>query len=161
MLLASRTHSVRRNPEGGFVLVLALIAIMILLGIGYFALTVSTSDLRIASRIVGERKAFSAAESGVHILCRTFDPATFTGLADQVIDASDPASTFDVDSPHVPTNPNIPGQLPVTGFSMSGGQEWSQKTYETIVTGNNDDYDSRAQIGVGFGYFDGGSIMYR
>jgi hypothetical protein len=38
-----------KNPEGGFILILALIGIMILLAVGFFALTVSTGDLQIAA----------------------------------------------------------------------------------------------------------------
>lgn len=158
---AIRKKNVKKNPESGFVLIIALMAILILMAVGYFALTVTTSDLRIAARILGERKAFSAAESGVHFLCRDFDPATFSGISNQQVDSDDPASTFSIVMPNTPTNPNIPGSLPVTGFSMSGGQEWFQNTYETIVTGNNSDYGSSAEIGLGFGYFDTGSWAHR
>jgi hypothetical protein len=47
------------------------------------------------------------------------------------------------------------------GYSIAGGQEWGQKIYETSVTGANSNYGSSVQIDVGFGYFDGGGIMYR
>lgn len=164
MHLDNSTHRkkvIRKNNESGFVLILALVGIIILLAVGYFALTVSTGDLRIAARIAGERKAFSAAESAFHILCRNFDPATFTALQNQVIDADDPHSTYDIDAPHPPTSINIPGSLPVVGFTMSSGQEWSQKTYETTITGKNSDYGSTASMGVGFGYFDSGNLMYQ
>jgi Tfp pilus assembly protein PilX len=79
-------HKIKRvkNSESGFVLIAALMGIIILLAVGFLALTITTGDMKIASRLIGERKAFSAAETGVHELCRIFNwqaplqQATFT-----------------------------------------------------------------------------------
>ena len=56
------------NSEQGFVLIVAIMAIVILTAIGFFALTMISGDLMISSRLTGERKALSAAESGVHAI---------------------------------------------------------------------------------------------
>ncbi|MDX9819671.1 MAG: pilus assembly PilX N-terminal domain-containing protein, partial [Desulfococcus multivorans] len=84
--------------ERGFALVTAILAVMILLALGYLALSVSTGDLRISTRLVGEKKALSAAETGIYRMMQDFDPSTM--LADKVntdyqADASaDPASKY-------------------------------------------------------------------
>ena len=58
----------RRKSEDGFVLIAAIMAVMIMLAVGFFILTTSTQDIRISSRLIGERKALTAAESGVQYL---------------------------------------------------------------------------------------------
>jgi hypothetical protein len=44
---------------------------------------------------------------------------------------------------------------------MGGGEAWGLKVYNTSVTGENTTYQSSVQVDVGFGYFDGGGVMYR
>ena len=65
-----------KYPRGakGFALVMAIMAIMILMALGFLAISVTTGDLKITSRIVGEKKALSAAETGIHRLMRNFNP---------------------------------------------------------------------------------------
>ena len=64
------------DPGGrkGFALVTAILAIMILMALGFLAISVTTGDLKITSRVVGEKKALSAAETGIHRLMQNFDP---------------------------------------------------------------------------------------
>ena len=57
-----------RKSEDGFVLVAALLAMLIMIALGFYALSTTTQDMKTSSHIVAERKAFSAAECGC-ILC--------------------------------------------------------------------------------------------
>ena len=47
------------DPGGGkgFALVTAILAIMILMALGFLAISVTTGDLKITARVVGEKKA--------------------------------------------------------------------------------------------------------
>ncbi len=53
-------------------LVAALIAVMILMALGIFALTTSSQDVKATARSVSEGNALSAAEAGVQTLCANF-----------------------------------------------------------------------------------------
>jgi Tfp pilus assembly protein PilX len=162
MLLQDKIKCLTREGHSGFSLVVVILAILILTALGYLALSVTTTDLRITNRIVGEKKALTAAEAGVHILTGSFSPSNITAITGSVDPVNDPASTYAID---VATTPDaasgMPAFMPMQGYSIAGGQEWGQKIYETSVTGANSNYGSSVQIDVGFGYFDGGGIMYR
>lgn len=143
------------DPGGrqGFALVTAILAIMILMALGFLALSVTTGDLKITSRVVGEKKALSAAETGIHRLMQNFDPANITGaqvINEQVDSAADPASRYTIGSVGRPASG--PGMLPLSGYSIGGGQQWGQRRYVASVTGENTAYNSSVQIGVGMGY---------
>ncbi len=147
-------HPVRRfNGRKGFALVAAIMAAMILLALGFLALSVSTDDVKISTRVVGEKKALSAAETGIHRLMQNFDPdnTTASQVANVQVDAAtDPASRYTVTSVGRPSSG--PDALPLAGFSIGGGQQWGQKRYVGSVTGTNTNYGSSVQIDVGMGY---------
>jgi Tfp pilus assembly protein PilX len=140
----------RENSEGGFVLIVALMGIMILLAVGFFALTVSTRDLMIASRLVGERKAFSAAESGVHAISSIFAEGMVFPTNVQVDSANDPHASYSVSG----ASTAVSG-LPETcsgAFSIEGGITWSCKNFRAVVTGTYAPSifnTSEARIGIG------------
>jgi hypothetical protein len=137
--------------EKGFALVTAILAIMILMALGIMAITISTGDLKISSRVVGEKKAMSAAEAGLHSLMSTFDPGgTVSTDWVQVDPATDAASQYRIDSWGRPdTGPEM---LPLAGYSIGGGQQWGQRRYVATVTGENTNYKSSVQIDTGMGY---------
>ncbi len=56
------------RDEKGFALITALLALVLITALGLLVFTVTTRDIRIASRSMGEKKAFSAAESGINDL---------------------------------------------------------------------------------------------
>ena len=140
------------NSDRGFVLVLAVLGVAVILAIGILALTMSGRDIRISSRVVGEQKAFSACESGVHYVTTILDPTNFftSPVTGQVDPSNDPASRYSIDPPVPPTSG--PGMLPLAGYSIGGGQTWGQTRYDVTVTGENTSYKSRAQVSVGLGY---------
>jgi len=86
----------KRSSEQGFVLIVALMAITVLIAIGFFALTIISGDLMIASRLACERKAFSAAESGAHAIYQSIDLENIAASnVDNVqIDPQDPNVTY-------------------------------------------------------------------
>jgi hypothetical protein len=142
----------------GFALVTAILAIMILVALGFLALSVTTGDLKITSRVVGEKKALSAAETGVHRLMQNFDPANMAGALvnnAQVNAAADPNSLYTISNVGLPASG--PAVLSLRGYSIGGGQQWGQRRYVGRVTGVNTNYRSSAsdvgiQIDVGMGY---------
>ncbi len=156
MLSTIKTRRVQHPDKNraGFALVTAILAVMILMALGYLALSVTTGDLRISSRLVGEKKALSATETGIHRLMQDFDPATMltdkVGVVNQVDAATDPASRYVINSVGRPTSG--PDALPLTGYSIGGGQQWGQRRYSSRVTGSNTYYDSSVAVDVGMGF---------
>jgi len=144
------------NSEKGFALVAAILACLILLGLAMLVIHLSTRDLRISAQSVGEKKALTAAETGIHQLVRTFDPQATGGLSsfavsNVVVDAVNaPGDVYSISAPSTPTSG--PAFLPMTGYSIGGGQSWGQRRYVTQVTGRNTIYNTRVDIGVGVGY---------
>ncbi|NLN38574.1 MAG: hypothetical protein GX155_03165 [Smithella sp.] len=132
--------------EKGFVLLSAIIAMMILMAVGFLALTITSDDLKITSRLYGERKALSAAEAGVHDLCVVFD-ASMDALTNVKIDATnDPKISYSTTKP-VP-DPNIPS-VSATGSSIEGGKSWSFNVFYSEVTGRDESHGSLVRLGVG------------
>ena len=138
--------------ERGFALVTAMIAAIIMLAMGILVIQLSTQDLKSGSATVGEKKALTAADTGIHQLMRTFDPqVTQTVKTDVVVDEINaPGDRYSYGIPSVPTTG--PAFLPMPGCSIGGGQTWGQKRFDVDVTGENIRYDTKVQIGVGVGY---------
>jgi Tfp pilus assembly protein PilX len=145
----------------GFALVTAILAIMILMALGFLALSVTTGDLKITARVVGEKKALIAAETGIHRLMQNFDPANITSahVTNQQVDsAADPASRYTIGNVRRPASG--PEELPRAGNSIGGGQTWGQHRFVGTVTGVNTNYNSSVTIDVGIGYFSPSGTRY-
>jgi Tfp pilus assembly protein PilX len=140
--------------EKGFVLLASLMAVGILMALVILVFTITTQDVRISSRTVGERKAFSAAESGISWLIQNFDPGNLgaSAVSPTVVDASavDPDTKYTISTPTAPTNG--PAALPSTGYGMGQGETWGQTVNVAKVTGTNTRYNSNVPIQVGIGY---------
>jgi len=156
MLSTIKKRGVRYPDKNqtGFALVTAILAVMILMALGYLALSVTTGDLRISSRVVGEKKALSATETGMHRMMQDFDPATMltdkVGNVYQVDAATDPATRYVINSVGRPSSG--PDAVPLTGYSIGGGQQWGQRRYSSRITGSNTDYGSSVPVDVGMGF---------
>ena len=146
------------RQEPGFALIAALMAIWFLTAMGVLVFTVTTQDVRISSRMVGEKKAFFATEAGVHKLVEVFNPLNLNDTAnynkDVVVDPAndkDGASQFRIGTPGPPKKG--PGAIPLSGYSSGGGQQWGSTRFVSTVTGRNTSYQSTVQVdtGVGFG----------
>jgi hypothetical protein len=146
MRLAPKITVVGKKSEAGFVLIVALTAVMILMAVGFFALTVTSNDLMISSRLLGDRKAFSAAEAGVHDVCITFAP-TMAARSNWPIDpTNDPTTIY---SATQPVSDLILPSISATGSSIEGGKSWSYNVYDSVITGEDTSYGSKVIISVG------------
>jgi Tfp pilus assembly protein PilX len=138
-------HKIKKDSEKGFVLIAALMGIMILLAVGFLALTVTTGDMKIASRLIGERKAFSAAEAGVHELCRNFNWQASTGVSNFYFDAAnDPTVRYSYPIPD--RNSSMPS-VPAKGYDLT--KSYTSAVFDTVVTGEDTAYGSKTEIAVG------------
>lgn len=148
--------STGKKDEGGqegFALIASILALFILMGLGLLAFTVSTRDVRISGRVVGEKKAFTAAEAGIHYLTSHFDPANLAASAAtnvQVDPYTDPDSRYSIETPARPTMG--PATIPMAGYAIGGGQIWGQERFNARVTGMNSRYQSTVPIDVGLGF---------
>ncbi len=148
-----RLPGVNASPEGGFALIAAILACMVLLALGMLVVHLSTQDLRVSARLVGDKKALSAAEHGIHAMVQTFNPGNLPASATtnvQVDAANDPGTRYTIGTPARPTAG--PDTIPLSGYSIGGGQQWGQRRYDVTVTGVNTDYGTQVGIGVGLGY---------
>ena len=131
----------------GFALVAALLANLILLAVGVLALNLSTGDIRGSMKVVGDKKAFNAAEAGYHWLAVNFAYENPAGVAvtNQQVDAgTDPNTRFTIALPTPPVNG--PWTLDLPGYSS----DWVMLTHQTTITGTNTAYNTSVAIDVGF-----------
>jgi len=143
----------RLRLESGFALIVTVLSLMILTAMALLVFTVSTKDIRISTRTIGEKKAFAAMETGIHILNLKFDPNDLPAVAVsnfQVNPAVDPASQYTIGTPALPGAG--PLTLPLPGYSVTGGQQWNQARYMATVTGENTRYNSKVTVDTSVGY---------
>jgi len=156
-LYPEKRYRSKRAPhfasEKGFALVAAILACVILFALAMLVIHLSTQDIRSSAKNVGDKKASAAAETGIHQMMNNFDPQNLGGSAQtnvQVDSTNDPNSRYTIGTPTRPTTG--PAFLPMTGYSIGGGQSWGQSRYIVDVTGRNTAYDTTVTIGTGFGY---------
>lgn len=140
-------------PEGGFALIAAILACLVLLALGMVVINLSTQDIRVSARVVGDKKALSAAEFGIHAMAQGFNPANLAAsnvTNVQVDAANDPSTQYTIGTPALPTTG--PATIPLVGYSIGGGQQWGQDRYDVTVTGVNTAYGTKVDIDVGLGY---------
>lgn len=137
----------------GFALIASLLTVFILTAMGLLTFTITTQDVRMSSRSIGEKKAFSAAETGLHLMMQVFNPDNLPALqvSHVPIDSTnDPQTEYSISAASFPSNG--PEALPLAGYSMGGGQTWGQNRYFASVAGTNTRYTSNLQIDVGLGF---------
>jgi Tfp pilus assembly protein PilX len=143
----------RLSSEEGFALVTAIMACAILFALAMLIIHLSTGDLQVSSKNVGDKKAMTAAETGIHQMMQNFNPQNLAASAAtnvQVDPSNDPASVYSISTPTLPTSG--PAFLPMSGYSIGGGQSWGQRRYAVNVTGRNTSYNTQADIGLGVGF---------
>jgi hypothetical protein len=145
------SRGMKKGGESGFALIAALLSIWILTAVGVLVFTVTTQDVRISSRMVGEKKAFLATEAGVHQLTAGFDPSDLNNPRYNIFvpldPGLDPKTLYMMGSPDIPIRG--PASIAMPGFS----QGWGSARFVSTVTGKSDKYQSsvQVQLGVGFG----------
>ena len=149
-----RSTNKRIPSEQGFALVTALMACAILFALAMLILQLSTGDLQVSARNVGDKKASIAAEAGIQQLLTSFDQNNLVSIPTTPVDAgNDPTSVYSVLAPAPPPpDSGRPASSPMVGYSIGGGQSWGQTRYESTITGNNTRYNTRVQVHVGLGY---------
>ncbi len=150
-----------RGSRNGFALVAAILAILVLTAAGILVFAASTQDIRVSGRLIGEKRAFSAAETGIHWLTVHLDPTNLP--SSQVANQPVAAGTSSQYSVSLPTKPTTgPAFLGITGYSIEGGKQWGVERFNATITGTNTAYNSVVQVdvGVGFGPVDS-STMYQ
>jgi hypothetical protein len=140
----------KKNSEAGFALIAAIMACLILLALGMLVISLSTQDIRVSVKIVGEKRALAAADTGINDLSQVFDPQNPV-LIPQTVNRADGVSSYTINYPT--TRPTIGAiMIPLAGYSIGGGQRWGQSRYNVDVIGKNTEYNTQVTIGVGIGY---------
>jgi hypothetical protein len=136
------------NSQKGFALIAAIMACLILFALGTLVIALSTQDIRVSVKIVGDKRSLASAEEGISNLCQTFDPAA--GLvAPQQFNRADLKSIYTINYPAVPLKTG-PGTVPLAGYSVD---MWGLSIYNIDVAGRSTEYNTQVTIGVGVGYF--------
>ncbi|MDX9714501.1 MAG: PilX N-terminal domain-containing pilus assembly protein [Dissulfurispiraceae bacterium] len=132
------------NTRSGFAMIAALLALLILTAVGVIVFTSTTRDMRIAGRVVGEKKAFAAAEAGLHdLLSNSNFSASITANNIQVDALTDPGSVYSYTvAPVAESCDSEPG---------NNIEKWSRPIFWTTISGINTRYDSRVDIETGIG----------
>lgn len=142
----------KAKSEKGFAFLVALMAIAVLTAIGFFALTTISEELMISFRLTGERKAFSAAESGAYAVSANI--AVYDALPSPA-DKNTVLYTFPktyIDPVNDP-NASYTGKvlwvrsIGIEGFGFD--YSFSQDLFKTIITGKDSLYGSSVSIEVG------------
>lgn len=129
----------------------ALMACALLFALAMLILQLSTGDLQVSAKNVGDKKAAIAAEAGVQQVLTSFDPENPPSATNAPVDAAnDPSSVYSFATPAPPTSG--PAFAPLAGYSMGGGKSWGQTRYGTTITGQNTRYGANVQVDVGIGY---------
>lgn len=139
--------------EQGFALIAAILALMILLAVGVLAFTVTNQDIRISSRVVGEKRAFLSAEAGIHELVVGFNPDNpSNSVTSSWQSVGESKSEFKITSVKTPEPGRGPAAIPLPGYNMKAGDNYGLVRNVASVTGRNTNYNSEVQIEVGMGY---------
>ena len=145
----------RGRDEKGFALIAALMANLILLAVGFIAINLTTQDIRISMRAVGDKKAVNAAETAVHMLAMDFisdSPASIALLQGKIYNSfsSDAGTKATVGT--IVKNPRNVTAPALPGYQSGGNVTWSQEVFEATVTGENTVHKSSVTIVAGFGH---------
>jgi hypothetical protein len=141
------------RSQNGFAMVAAILSILVLTAVGLLVFAASTQDVRISSRVVGEEKAFSAGEAGVHRFLQNFDPGNLAASAANDVQVDPGNDLYSLYTIGVPTRPTSgPAAVPLPGYAIGGGQQWGQERFNVGVTGANTKYNSLARLSIGAGF---------
>jgi len=147
--------------EHGFAFIAALLAMLIMVSLGVLIFTLTTRDVRVTVKLMGEKKAFSGAEHGIHWLMQQYVPGIVlanpanacpgNGGFFQVSSVGDPSTCFSFVQPTQPTSGGS-SMIPLAGYSNTGGSNFGLTPADSGVTGFNTAYMSKISINVGLGY---------
>ena len=107
----------------------------------------STQDTRVSTRLVGEKKAMAAAETGIQQIMADFDPLSATAVWPLTGSTSDPTSTYTIAQPASPATGPAISRIP--GYSVG-----RYLVYVSDVTGTSSKYNSTVNLQVGINSMD-------
>jgi Tfp pilus assembly protein PilX len=152
----------RLSSEKGFALVTALMACAILFALAMLIIQLSTGDLQVSTRNVGDKKASIAAEAGVQqVLGSSVRPDDLPPAVNVAVDADNaPGSVYSFATPGRPTTG--PASTTLAGYQIGGNRIYGQARYQTMITGRNTRYGAsvKVEVDLGIGYFDDISTGY-
>jgi Tfp pilus assembly protein PilX len=140
-----------KNSEKGFALVAAIMACLLLLALGMLVISLSTQDIRVSVRIVGEKRALAAAEEGIHSLCQAFDPPIHRTAPAVTTTRTDGVSNYTIHYPATYPKTGNPYKR-LAGFGIGSGTIWAEAIYIVSVTGRSMEYTTQVTIGAGLGH---------
>lgn len=150
MYLVRQFRINKRKSEQGFILIAALFAMLILMAVGAFALTMTTQDIRTSGRYLCERRSFSAADAGITELCLAFDPNILVPVSNvQVDSANDPSSKY---SYAKPTRNSMTPKIDALRSDLAVGKKWIYELYNGSVTGMGGGFGCEVNFDVGLKY---------
>lgn len=155
----------------GFAMIAALMALLMLTAVGALVFTVTTQDIRVSTRVVGEKKAFSAAQAGIHgyvdYLFKLPDNPHVNYLNNalvknytisdvQIDPGGDPASRYAIGNPTPIAGVN-PDCIVTKSVECENPTDYQRsscrgKTIQKNVTGRNVNYNSSVTIDYGICY---------
>ncbi|HYA14507.1 MAG TPA: hypothetical protein VEF33_09235 [Syntrophales bacterium] len=136
-----------KSSEKGFALIAAIMACLILLAVGMLVFGLSTQDIRISVKVVGDKRSLEAVEEGIQMLIQNFvrsNPSAYTGQ----VERADNKSFYNISVAQVPArNPEY--------VSLAGFSDFSLKRYTVVISGTNTEYGTQATVSVGIGAVSG------
>jgi hypothetical protein len=140
------------KSEKGFILLVAIIACVILMGLGILVFWSSNEDLRTSVVSLGEKRALAAVESGYHLTVQNFDPlipSTLVAVDWMTVDATyDPKSQYK----RAAVQGSPFAALPPPGFSMESAAGFGMARYDVTISGRNTEAKTEQQVDVGVAY---------
>ena len=130
------------NNERGYALVVALMAVLLIMSLSIMALTLSTEDYVIGSRLIQEKKAFSAVQEGIHDLVYNFNPSKPEVIPQKV--------ALDSDCFYSATKPLSVGTPYYTGTGNAPDKAYI--LYVSDVKGVYKDSVTKVEVSIQLGY---------
>ena len=142
-----------RDTNKGFALIAALLATMIIMAFGVLALLMTGQDIQMSANLVSEKRAESAAETGIHQIMSTFDPNARVAVTNAQADPNNPNLVY---SSSVPTQSTTTPEVPAPGFDA---MNYVRSNFSTNITGQDTATGTRMDVtvGIGFGPVDAGT----
>lgn len=137
--------------EHGFTLVAALMTMIVLVALSTVVFIVTTKDLRIVTRSIGEKKAFSAAEAGLqYLLLLGSGMQGFTTTNYKYDEATDPDSVFSVTVPPAGSGyDNYCSSSAGDSEDVGTPQGMADSIVPKLIVGENKRYGSKVELIAG------------
>jgi Tfp pilus assembly protein PilX len=138
----------KRKGQEGFALIATLMVFWVLTALGMLVFSVTTQDVRVSSRTVGEQKAFLASLSGLHYFIQNFSwnkrldwcSQTQTTITVDTGSTGDPNTKFSIVMDNCN---NRVAPVAVKGYAIAGGNQWGMHKFSLSITGMNTAYHSQ------------------